>query len=352
MNEPFQFKQLQKKIKQQRYKRGSLFLIAVVLLTTLLFLGLPKFVNLFFYDPRESNSQVDVDSYIMNRQINNELTTQNLFLANYELRALGFGKYEITEVYQNLNQSQTSMKSYQLNRNHLVKAGLTNQSRTEDLFEARMRNSTSPEFSDSKQIKQNLLANLEKLPKSTTLIASLIFEKDLSLEELTEWRTYQLPKGEIIWTAVRTGVPGQNQDYQPLGFATSFSRIVPAVKETSESFLKDFPFLGLSEGTEEQEANYSETEKSAAHFGSMLKYLLSQKDFLALEPDDNREILSTEQIQAALNYIQKNGINSYGITVALSVDELINLLKNSDNLLAARVTETTLFSLINQDSLN
>lgn len=33
MNEPFHFEQLQRKIKQQRYKRGIFFLFAAVVLT-------------------------------------------------------------------------------------------------------------------------------------------------------------------------------------------------------------------------------------------------------------------------------------------------------------------------------
>ena len=37
----------------------------------------------------------------------------------------------------------------------------------------------------------------------------------------------------------------------------------------------------------------------------MLKYLLTQKDFLALESNDARDILSVEQIETALTYIQK-----------------------------------------------
>ncbi|MCU7699759.1 hypothetical protein ODV97_05330 [Enterococcus gallinarum] len=53
MNEPFHFEQLQRKIKQQRYKRGIFFLFAAVVLTIAVLLVMPKFVDLFFYDPRQ-----------------------------------------------------------------------------------------------------------------------------------------------------------------------------------------------------------------------------------------------------------------------------------------------------------
>ena len=145
------------------------------------------------------------------------------------------------------------------------------------------------------------------------MITTLIFEKDLSLEELRDWQMYQIPKGEILWTAVRTGATG-NQDFQPLGFSNSFSRVVPEEKTLEESFLKDFPFLDLSEATSKQQSDYSETEQSAEHFESMLKYLLTQKDFLALESNDARDILSVEQIETALTYIQKRCTNLWNFS--------------------------------------
>ena len=79
-----------------------------------------------------------------------------------------------------------------------------------------------------------------------------------------------------------------------------------------------------------------------------VKYLLTQKDFLALESNDARDILSVEQIETALTYIQKNGVQTYGISARMSVDALITLLESGENILTARVMETNLFSLIDQ----
>ena len=87
---------------------------------------MPKFVDLFFYDPRQSSLQVNQDSYIMNRQINNELTTQNHFLSKYEIRSLGFGSYEVTEVYQNLDQNHSTIQTVTIDKNHLLKNYLSN----------------------------------------------------------------------------------------------------------------------------------------------------------------------------------------------------------------------------------
>ncbi len=47
MNEPFHFEQLQRKIKQQRYKRGIFLSFAAVVLTIAVLLVMPKFVDLF-----------------------------------------------------------------------------------------------------------------------------------------------------------------------------------------------------------------------------------------------------------------------------------------------------------------
>ena len=53
-------------------------------------------------------------------------------------------------------------------------------------------------------MKQNLLNNL-KIAQKHFIDHHINFEKDLSLEELRDWQMYQIPKGEILWTAVRTG---------------------------------------------------------------------------------------------------------------------------------------------------
>ena len=89
---------------------------AAVVLTIAVLLVMPKFVDLFFYDPRQSSLQVNQDSYIMNRQINNELTTQNHFLSKYEIRSLGFGSYEVTEVYQNLDQNHSTIQTVTIDK--------------------------------------------------------------------------------------------------------------------------------------------------------------------------------------------------------------------------------------------
>ncbi len=62
----------------------------------------------------------------MNRQINNELTTQNHFLSKYEIRSLGFGSYEVTEVYQNLDQNHSTIQTVTIDKNQLLKNYLSN----------------------------------------------------------------------------------------------------------------------------------------------------------------------------------------------------------------------------------
>ena len=47
MNEPFHFEQLQRKIKQQRYKRGIFFLFAAVVLTIAVLLVMPNLLTSF-----------------------------------------------------------------------------------------------------------------------------------------------------------------------------------------------------------------------------------------------------------------------------------------------------------------
>ncbi|MCI5685184.1 MAG: hypothetical protein MR320_07320, partial [Enterococcus gallinarum] len=103
-----------------------------------------------------------------------------------------------------------------------LKNYLSNSQKKDFLFESRMRDSSSLEFSENQTMKQNLLNNLKKLPKSTSLITTLIFEKDLSLEELRDWQMYQIPKGEILWTAVRTGGQLEIKIFSRLGFPIVF----------------------------------------------------------------------------------------------------------------------------------
>ncbi len=345
MNQPFDFKEIQLQVKKQQRHRNLGLVCVITLIVLSVIFGAPRLVDSFFYNPKSGNQLSDVDSYIINRQINNELTTQNQSLSRYEINAEGYGKYAVTEIYRNLAQNQTNTKTYTINRNQLKETQLSIPEMTDYLFEQRFRNSSSDVFTESELHKELLLAKVKELPKSTDIIATVIFDEDLTLDELAEWQMYNLGQGEVLWTAVRSEVPTGNQDYQPLGFASVYSGVLPSERQIDQSYLEEFPFLTHGNATNAQEMNYSETEQQAAHFTSMLHFLQTQTDFLALEPAYDREIISSEQIADTLSYVGEHGVNTYGVSIRINVDQLIALLETGENVLAVNVTETTLFNL-------
>lgn len=345
MKELFDFEKIQLQVKKQQMRRNIWLVFFVTLITLMINWGLPKIVNAFFYDPTASNELTSIDSYIVNRQINNELTTQNQFLSRYEITPKGYGNYAITEIYRNLAQNQTLTKTYAINRNHIKENQPSLPENTDVLFMERFRDSSSNMFTESDLYKEQLLEKIKELPKSTEIISTVIFGEDLTLDELAEWQTYNLGDGEILWTAVRSSIPTSEQDYIPLGFANGFSSVLPSEQNFDQFFLEKYPFLSPFHNTQAQITDYSEAQQQAAHFTSMLQYLQTQGDFLALEPDYGRKLLSSGQIADTLAYVEQQGVNTYGVSIRTNVDQLITLLQMGENVLAVRVVETTLFNL-------
>lgn len=345
MKEPFDFQKVQQQVKKQQMRRNIWLVCMAALMSLMIIWGAPKLIDSFFYNPKSESQLTSLDSYIVNRQINNELTTQNQFLSRYEIKAQGYGNYAITEIYRNLAQTQTNTKTYEVKQNQIQENQLSLPEVTDYLFDQRFHDASSDMFTDSALYKDLLLEKVKGLPKSTEIIATVIFDEDMTLDDLAEWQTYHLSEGEVLWTAVRSTVPTSDQDYQPLGFANAYVGVLPSQEDFDQAFLEKYPFLTHFHSTDAQQAAYSESAQQAAHFTSMLQYLQTQTDFLALEPEYGRKIVSSDQINDTLDYVGKNGVTTYGVSIRTNVDELTALLKTGEDVLAVRVVETTLFHL-------
>lgn len=147
---------------------------------------------------------------------------------------------------------------------------------------------------------------LALLPKSSWVSTYFSFKEDLPLETL--FKTVKQEGLQLSWVAVRNPEPHQMQQQiipTQIGFACQPSLTV----YTDDSPLpeKDYPLL-LNQLNLESATDYE------THFRSQLKYLLNRQDFMTTLQSDHSAV-SYDELSQANDYIQKNGLKSYGVLV-------------------------------------
>lgn len=347
----FDFEALQKKIKKKK-RQHSLGLIGLAVMASfLLLIGGRWAFDRFFYDPMAENAVAESYSYLLNRQLSNELTRPLYDLTSFDIQKTGIGSYRINEYYDNqrFGGGDSRSRSYKLQRGKLQAESFTGGSDWGTGFYLYHR---SDEVSDWPQTSQQLLHNLQQLPRSTWLMVNVLFEEEMDLVAYDEWQTYEAPHAENVWFAVAGPPLKENQRPYITGFsgAGSKSGNFPQLKMTA-SLQKKYPFL-VPYLMDHHDLALPHHEQLTQHFLSLLKYLQTQKDFLALEPTEGeRSIVSLTQLEEMEAYVQKNGLQVYGATLWLSVSDLEKMVTANKNLKYVYVVAKDLFPLSQQSSV-
>ena len=351
----FDFEKIQAGVKQKSRRRNLLLILGSVLVTILLFFGGRWLVDYFYYNPAAGNQLVEKDSYIFNRQLLNDLTEPNLDLKSYQISQSGPAAYDISEIYRRpLQDSGTVTRNYQIEKGRLINPTVSPfDSRDLDGFFEALFSRSSESSGDAEATRQNLRENLKGLPQSTYLTVNVTFDKDLSFTELEDWKTYSAPQAEARWYAIRTlplAKSGSIVPYPPVGIsAFQRGRAVLSTKENKQ-LAEKYPLL-LENNLTSQQSSWSEEKKLTTRLHSTFSYLLDQSDFWNLY--DSAKGLSTptvtqSQLQEMSDYLAKNGVKFYGVTLELSVQELMGLLDQNDGLDLVTVTGVNVFPLSGQ----
>lgn len=299
-----------------------------------------------YYNPTSKNLDgIRYDLFYDIRALT-EVTLPGYSLSDAYTEDLGFGDYKLS--YTRTNTFNTEMESATVQ----LKKG----EKFSDTFEALYGRSyimwgnllgMTEKDSNYKDIldiekKKNVerLENLKELPQSSYVSAFIMFNVNLSMQELYDLMCkYQDVNFE--WAAIKVADEGINL---PIGF-----RLNPNGDSSSNSdaYYEKYPALTL--GDYIINSNHSGSESLfpkgyELHFTTLMKYLSERPEAVSTLS------YNTLDFKSYLNYINKNGVNTYAVLVYANVDDLLTLCENDivkiiniDNVLPSKYSKINEF---------
>lgn len=331
-NEKFETENIKKMVNRRLRKVVLVSVLIVILLYVGIFYGLSNIVDQFYFDPTEvtqseeedfyeTDFSFDMDAYIslnMPGYVNSSFTFQE---------SKGFGTYETGYYLKNLFTQNDTLHFVDVKRGRP-------ENFHEGIFDRIPRFSIREGFDDvysplpddaseqtvdvmeiSKQkINNKTLKHIEELNDLSYVSMTIAFDEDLTMGEL-----YQLieeyPELDFKWAGVRTTEPGKRwRDDQPMhliGFVPDTNA------EPSSNIQPDpekYPLFSLNHVWLDAHGAPKEflPEAYETHFTSRLSWL---KDREAFVETFDYYAEKTEFYADSLDYIEENGVNTYGVLV-------------------------------------
>jgi hypothetical protein len=282
--------------------------IVIVLLLGLQFVVSPL-VNLSYYNPsRVINNffnQLLIDSSVFT-----ELHYPGTITSSAHAERLGFGKYNVK-----INQWDSFKNSTNVYEGRVERGEMRYMQ--QDFYNFPVSNAFRygvypfQEFrpeGDKAEIEE-----LSSMPSSARAMVYVSFKEDLSISDVTslmkEHNTLY-----FTWIAVRNA-PKDVQVVPQFGFEPTGTGIVIANGTVDDDKYPHFELALV------QERPYS-PEALETHFKSLVRYMVDTKDFL------NLIYMPVEIYEKVLNYVEENGVKSYGVLVKGSPEEILRLREN------------------------
>jgi hypothetical protein len=309
-----------------RLRRVVYTSVAIVLCILIgIFYVVSPLVDSWYYNPAKatvgkSSSDINFDLYALT-----ELNMPgNSLTSDVYVDRQGFGKYDIGFFRTNLF---TLEKNYVTTK---IKRGERHKNYTEAIDDIGLNYFTdvrfpalSPEKANGQ--KQRVMDHIMQLNPVSYLSANLIFEKDLTMEELRKLEV-KYPDIDFIWAGIRTA-PSDKKTTQLIGINLIKSNVILSREEIVEEKYPAFHILewlvnprGLGDSEMSLEAKAYEL-----HYKSLLQYMIDRKEATKVLDSNPGK---SEYYKSALNYTEDSGIKTFGVLVYANSKDVIELVKN------------------------
>lgn len=324
---------IRKLVNQRLAKVVMTSVLIVVLLYVGIFYGITSLVDSFYYDPTATTSYDDQEypasdfSFDMKAYVSLNLPGYTLSSFTTE-EAQGFGVYETSYLLRNLysNDLQRHFIDFHRGKRRNFDDGIFSNANRFEIWDGsrRIHNPVTGEEGDmteehhqSELYRKNevTLDYLENLNPLSYVSMSIVFEDDLNMEEFYELsREFQML--DFKWVGVRTIEPGANWNENQPNHLIGFN---PNVNDEPEGNMRpdpeQYPLFNLVDLFQDAPAVSSENffpEVFETHFTSRLSYLRDREEFVEIV-DYNP--YKTNFYAHSLEYIEENGVNTYGVLV-------------------------------------
>ena len=298
-----ELKDLVQKAINKKLRRYGIAVGAVVLVVVLFIMfGLSPIMNRMYYNPGEKLGSYS-QAIDLPLAVYTELHCANRWFNYTNISSEGYGKYSLKVGYQ----FQGEVEDFYVTLDKGKFVGYYSDMLKNNLFGNSFTRGTAYNYYEPDD--EYVLEELRKLPDTAFVEASISFPKDLTLGEL---KKLQEEYEALYITYVPIRVSGDNHQIQGYFGFEPFGTGIVFDESTYDN--EKYPLLELANSKE----GYPTIKDWENHIKSMMKYMEDAEEF-------NKAINNGFDYNAALDYIEANGIKTFGAVVRMPVKELLQL---------------------------
>lgn len=308
-SDEIELEKLQKALKK-REKRSVFFsATAVILLLAVLFFAIIPVLEKQFWNPQKNTNSIEFTNDLSLTMIAySELFTPSQMVNNVNGERIGFATYSLSvNMYENFDPMLTVFNTATLRRGELEFPDGFWRYASVGYFDR----DSYPSYPMSESTQQYYREKLEALPDYVRVRAAVSFPEDLTMEQLMEFAG-SLENAGIEWIGIRNA-PEDQQCYPLCGMKPYMGGyIYDQVNEFYPMFdVKSVDFT---------------PEALETHFKSLLRFSQDQID--AGTGIDVGYNYYAEYYAGVLEYVEENGVMTYGCYVVCDAAQLLQMLDN------------------------
>lgn len=280
----------------------------------------PVISRVFWYDPTETYNHLDTEGYSTLKidshiAVFSELLMPEVRIEGTSVTKRRWGEYEFSVGWWDYSRGEQGSFSGSVVRDRVKMADDFYRYCAVNIFSrSTPQISNSPKPGGAVIDKGTARAALKGLPDFIRLETYVSLSKDWNMEELAAFQEKMegSENGWLGWVGIRTNQP-EKQSLPLMGFRAETSGwIMGDVDE-------EYPYYEISQHEDEPLPKvWSE------HFKMLLRYMNENSFFY-------RELkLSTMDTEGALEYVEKNGVNTYGFVCYGTPQEILQVLEEPD----------------------
>ncbi len=313
--------------------RKFLKIVVVSVAAAALLFGALKFVALplydkAFYNPNEGYTSEWNSALFLDVCAVTELWFPGYITSFAQAESLGMGKYDITISLWNSFNGGDEVFTNRLVRGRLEKTpsdfwhfpisnAFYERNSSDVVVET---DGTESQWVQTEEEKSYYLDELKKLPETTEASVFFSFQEDIPLADYCE-RVKEYDNLYFNWVAVRSN----NKPYHgnPIGFSPSSSGVII---EEGTLPVAEYPCFELANCDFNTDLGGYSSQDLETHFKTLLKYASQRQDFLSAFCAVNAAGSGNNYLDI-LDYVEKNGIKTYGVLVHGNRDAILDFAK-------------------------
>ena len=300
-------------VRKTLHKRNAMIILtslvlAAALLLGVIFIGIPA-VESLYWDPTAASYDANTTDLELTLTAYTELFCPDINLSHVAVEKSGFGKYALSIRYWNSHRGGDTYYT----SGTIEKGDLTLPTNFLDYCPVNIfERATYPFYPAQEDHLQTVYEKLSQLPEYVTVVAAVSFPADKSMQELLSFND-DLIKGEVVWTAIRNS-PLEEQNLPLCGIG------VASWGSVRTQINSDYPCFDIKGETKTP-------ENLETHFKSLLRLSADQlKNGTGISAGRSED--RSGYFNEVLNYVEENGIYSYGCYVIGTPETFLALIES------------------------